>query len=184
MAGVFLVYFSGRIHCFCIPGAPVWNHGSVPRQRKEPDCRVLYEYAMFVDLVRRCLTEIRGNPEEAVDMAVRESIKKGILADFLKKHRAEVKDVILTEYDQEAHIRNEKNESWQEGLQEGWKKGCQSVIRQVVLYHKGEGMSSEKIVEILQNHFRLNKEDAENCLRELDFEETQSGGENSDTDSV
>ena len=45
-------------------------------------------------------------------------------------------------------------------------------------------MSSEKIVEILQNHFRLNKEDAENCLRELDFEETQSGGENSDTDSV
>ena len=184
VAGVFLVYFSGRIHCFCIPGAPVWNHGSVPRQRKEPDCRVLYEYAMFVDLVRRCLTEIRGNPEEAVDMAVRESIKKGILADFLKKHRAEVKDVILTEYDQEAHIRNEKNESWQEGLQEGWKKGCQSVIRQVVLYHKGEGMSSEKIVEILQNHFRLNKEDAENCLRELDFEETQSGGENSDTDSV
>ena len=180
MAGVFLVYFSGRIHCFCIPGAPVWNHGSVPRQRKEPDCRVLYEYAMFVELVRRRLREIRGNPEEAVDMAVRESIKKGILADFLKKHRAEVKDVILTEYDQEAHIRNEKNESWQEG----WEKGCQSVIRQVVLYHKGEGMSSEKIVEILQNHFRLNKEEAENCLRELDFEETQSGGENSDTDSV
>ena len=22
VAGVFLVYFSGRIHCFCIPGAP------------------------------------------------------------------------------------------------------------------------------------------------------------------
>ena len=131
---------------------------------------------------------MRGNPEEAVDMAVRESIKKGILADFLKKHRAEVKDVILTEYDQEAHIRNEKNESWQEGLQkgrrEGWEKGSRSVLRQVVLYHKGEGMSSEKIVEILQNHFRLSEKEAENCLRELDFEETQGGGEECDTDSV
>ena len=69
---------------------------------------------MFVELVRRRLREIRGNPEEAVDMAVRESIKKGILADFLKKHRAEVKDVILTEYDQEAHIRNEKKAEIQE----------------------------------------------------------------------
>ena len=78
------------------------------------DCRILYEYAMFVDLVRRCLTEMRGNLEEAVDMAVRESIKKGILADFLKKHRAEVKDVILTEYDQEAHIRSEKKAEIQE----------------------------------------------------------------------
>ena len=168
VAGVFLVYFSGRIHCFCIPGAPVWNHGSVPRQRKEPDCRVLYEYAMFVDLVRRCLTEMRGNLEEAVDMAVRESIKKGILADFLKKHRAEVKDVILTEYDQEAHIRNEKNESWQEGFQEGE----QAVIRQLVLYHKREGRSPEEIVEILQNSLQLSKKEAEEYCRrpERDFQ--------------
>ena len=30
------------------------------------------------------------------------------LKDFLSRHRAEVKDVILTEYDQEAHIRSEK----------------------------------------------------------------------------
>ena len=168
--------------------ATLINSNVGQNKKLRDDCRILYEYAMFVDLVRRCWTEMRGNLEDAVDMAVRESIKKGILADFLKKHRAEVKDVILTEYDQEAHIRNEKNESWQEGLQkgrrEGWEKGSRSVLRQVVLYHKGEGMSSEKIVEILQNHFRLNKEEAENCLWELDFEETPSGGENSDTDSV
>ena len=65
-----------------------------------------------------------------------------------------------------------------------WNSRPSDREEQVEPYHKGEGMSSEKIVEILQNHFRVSKEDAENCLRELDFEETQSGGENSDTDSV
>ena len=172
VAGVFLVYFSGRIHCFCIPGLLFGTTERFRARGKEPDCRILYEYAMFVELVRRRLREIRGNPEEAVDMAVRESIKKGILADFLKKHRAEVEDVILTEYDQEAHIRNEKNESWEEGRQEGFQEGERSVIRQLVLYHKREGRSPEEIVEILQNSLQLSKKEAEEYCRrpERDFQ--------------
>ncbi len=33
----------------------------------------------------------------------------------MKKHRAEVKNVILTVYDQEAHVRSEKKERWNTG---------------------------------------------------------------------
>jgi hypothetical protein len=39
--------------------------------------------------------------EEAIDRAVEECINEGILADFLIGHRAEVKDVCLTEYNEE-----------------------------------------------------------------------------------
>ena len=55
-----------------------------------------------------------------MDEAVKECIHKGILADFLRKHRAEVKNVILTEYDREAHIRAEKKESWKMDGKMAW----------------------------------------------------------------
>jgi hypothetical protein len=39
--------------------------------------------------------------EKAIDRAVEECINEGVLADFLIAHRAEVKDVCLTEYNEE-----------------------------------------------------------------------------------
>lgn len=39
--------------------------------------------------------------EEAVKRAVEESIKRGILAEILRKNRSEVIDMILTEYNEE-----------------------------------------------------------------------------------
>ena len=39
----------------------------------------------------------------AIDQAVEHCIGTGILKDFLILHRAEVKDVILTEYDEKRH---------------------------------------------------------------------------------
>lgn len=38
-----------------------------------------------------------------------ESIGKGVLAEFLRKNRDEVRDMILTEYNEQKHIENEKN---------------------------------------------------------------------------
>ena len=49
-----------------------------------------------------------GNLDTAVDKAVDECIADDILADFLQKRLSEVKDVILTEYNAERHIKNEK----------------------------------------------------------------------------
>lgn len=39
--------------------------------------------------------------EDAVKRAVEESIKRGILAEILRKNRSEVIDMILTEYNEE-----------------------------------------------------------------------------------
>lgn len=41
--------------------------------------------------------------------------KTGVLKAFLIKHKAEVKHVILTEYDANKHIEAEKSESYREG---------------------------------------------------------------------
>ena len=47
----------------------------------------LREYAQYVALVRRYKTEL-GSLDEAVNRAVDECIRNGVLADFLKRNRA------------------------------------------------------------------------------------------------
>ena len=77
----------------------------------------LYQYVKFVDIVRKYQQEMPF--PEAVEKAIDECIKKGILAEFLRKNRAEVLRVSIFEYDEEEHMRQEREESRQEGFEEG-----------------------------------------------------------------
>ena len=43
---------------------------------------------------------------EAVERAITECIREGILKEFLEKNRREAKNVSIYEYDQEKHIRS------------------------------------------------------------------------------
>lgn len=57
--------------------------------------------------------------EEAVERAVTECIEEGILVEFFTKNRAEVIQMSIFEYDQEAHIRMVREEGKAEGKEEG-----------------------------------------------------------------
>lgn len=81
----------------------------------------LYEYSYLVGEIRTFLN-YGYTLEAAVDQAVEQCIGEGIMADFLRKHRAEVKDVILTEYNEERHLKNEKELSFLDGKAEGQKR--------------------------------------------------------------
>ena len=66
---------------------------------------------------------------KAIDEAVKECIEKGILADFLKKHIAEVRTVLLTEYDEEKDLK-----IIAEGYKELWKEeGLEKKVRETLL---------------------------------------------------
>lgn len=52
---------------------------------------------------------------EAVEDAVEYCIRNHILEEILRAHRAEVTDMLLTEYDEAFHIENEKKLSFEEG---------------------------------------------------------------------
>ncbi len=84
-------------------------------------CQLLKEYMLFT-------TKIRENRKKmdlrlAVDKAVEDCIKEGILAEFLREQRAEVIAMSIFEYDQEKHMRLEKEESYEEGRAEGRTEG-------------------------------------------------------------
>lgn len=126
------------------------NYGH--NQKIMSQCQKLKEYAFLIDQIRRQLEEGK-QLKAAVDYAVSFCIHQGILADFLRKHRAEVTNVILTEYDQERHIKNEKQTSYSEGYKEG-------SIKTAIQIYKDFGMEDAEIYENIMKKFGLTEEEA------------------------
>lgn len=81
-------------------------------------CKKLEEYAQFIAIIRRYLEE-KYSIEDAVSEAMDECIRKGILEEILVNHREEVRSMVLTEYDEQAHIKNEREIALEEGRAEG-----------------------------------------------------------------
>ena len=84
--------------------------------------------------------------EEAVDRAIDESLEVSVLTDYLLAHRQEVKTLILREYDEEKHIKNEKAISWREGLAQGYTKNYLEIICKKLK----KGMNLSSIAEFLE----------------------------------
>ncbi|MDE6663628.1 MAG: hypothetical protein K2K46_09850 [Lachnospiraceae bacterium] len=88
-------------------------------------CHTLKEYAQYVAQVRTYAKEMSF--PEAVEKAVDYCIKNGILSDFLSKNRAEAIEVSIFEYDEEKHMKSERewayNNGHEDGLAEGRKLG-------------------------------------------------------------
>lgn len=77
-------------------------------------CRMLYEYSVLVAEIRKN-RKAGMTQNEAVEAAVEYCIQNHILEDILRANRAEVTDMLLTEYDEAFHIANEKKLSREEG---------------------------------------------------------------------
>ena len=64
-------------------------------------CPRLRDYSAFIEEIRRNLR--KGMMlEDAVDQAMNTCIEQGILADILSKSKMEVRNMLLTEYDEKA----------------------------------------------------------------------------------
>jgi len=91
-------------------------------------CRLLKEYMQFTTRIRENRKHM--DLQAAVNKAVDDCIRDGILAEFLTAHRAEVIAMSIFEYDQEKHIRQEKEESWEDGYADGRKEGIKEGIKE------------------------------------------------------
>lgn len=72
-------------------------------------CQTLKEYAIYVARVRKYTSEMNLN--DAVVRAIDECIKEGILVEFLRKNRSEVKMVSILEYDKEWEEKNSERQN-------------------------------------------------------------------------
>ena len=120
--------------------------------------QLLKEYAQYVEQVRRLAQE---KPlSEAVEQAVEYCIERGILADFLRKNRAEAIAMSIFEYDEEKHLKNERKIGFEDGLEQGKKDGIEQSIQVIISDYLNDNLSEEYIIGKLQKLFQLSFEEA------------------------
>ena len=137
--------------------ATMLNINGTHNQNLKEACRTLKEYAIYTDKIRKYTEKM--SLEDAVELAICECIEEGILKEFLEKHRAEAKAMSIFEYDQEKHIRMEREEAWEEGRREGRESGLR------------EGEENTKRIFKLAQAGKTPKEIAEIC--EVSVEKVQ-----------
>ncbi len=91
-------------------------------------CRILNEYMQYVNRVRSYQRDMQL--AEAVDRAVDECIREGILRDFLLANKAEVKKMSIYEYDDEAVKNLIAKNAYEDGMTDGITQGITQGIAQ------------------------------------------------------
>lgn len=88
-------------------------------------CPVLAEYSQFVEVVRK---HQKSGEEQALQNAVEECIKRGILSEYLRKKGSEAVNMLIAEYDYDMDIKVQREEAKEEGIEQGKKLGKQNDI--------------------------------------------------------
>ena len=125
-------------------------------------CQTLKEYAQYVAKVRKYTSLGELSLEEAVECAVEECIKEGILAEFLIQNRAEVISMSIFEYnkdEEEKKLRKAEFEAGREagieegriaGIEEGREEGRIELLKQLIQRKLSKGKSIDEIAEELE----------------------------------
>ena len=100
--------------------------------------KLLSGYSYFVDKIKH-LCKNGSELKEAIDTAVRECIKEGVLTDQLTYLGSEVMGMFATEFDMDEAVKVWKEEAREEGLEEGREEGRKQGIREGRLEGQSEG---------------------------------------------
>ena len=117
-------------------------------------CQTLKEYAQYVAKVRKYTSLGELSLEEAVECAVEECIKEGILAEFLIQNRAEVISMSIFEYNKDEEEKKLRKAEFEAGLEEGRKAGIEEgrieLLKQLIQRKLSKGKSIDEIAEELE----------------------------------
>ena len=137
-------YIADAVYCPAIECTAILlniNYGH--NQKLMEKCEKLRGYSILNHKVRENIAQ-NMTKEEAVEKAVDECIEEGILKDILSTHRSEATTMILEEYDEARHIQNEKEISYEDGLNQGREEGRNEALLQAYWNCIKQGMTTEE----------------------------------------
>ena len=114
-------------------------------------CKPLQEYAWLVNEVRQ---NPMGDLDVTIDNAIDNMPKDFVIRDFIIGHRAEVKGMFLTEWNQEEALAHERDEGREEGRAEGRAEGI------AIGEQRGEQRSQRSIYERLISSGKFTAQEA------------------------
>ncbi len=109
-------------------------------------CQTLKEYAQYVAKVRKYTSLGELSLEEAVECAVEECIKEGILAEFLIQNRAEVISMSIFEYNKDEEEKKLRKAEFEAGRE----AGREELLKQLIQRKLSKGKSIDEIAEELE----------------------------------
>ncbi len=107
--------------------ATVYNLNKGKNDELLRKCKPLSDYMEFINRVRRLARNYEL--EEAVSLAVNSCIEDGVMANILKNNKAEVKEMVLTEYNEERVLKGMYDDGREEGIQEGMKLAINNLMK-------------------------------------------------------
>ena len=105
-------------------------------------CQTLKEYAQYVARVRKYTSSTELSLEEAVERAVDECMKEGILSEFLTKNRAEVISMSIFEYDKDEEEKKLRKAEYEAGME--------AKVKNQIKKKLAKGKDAETIAEELE----------------------------------
>ena len=136
------------------------NHGH--NREMLSACRPLGEYAWFVAQVRQNLAAHRDSEDNesaevgrSIDQAIDDMPEDFEIKEFITAHRAEVKDMCLTEYNETETMEMLRQEGLQEGRREGRQEGRREGRQETMLLNiknlmDSTGWSAEQAMDLLK----------------------------------
>ena len=108
-------------------------------------CRILGEYAQYVEKVRKNTETM--SLDTAVKEAVDECINENVLSEFFIKHRDEVIDVSVFEYDEKGVMDIMREEGKEEGIKEGKTEAKIEIFKGMM---KKLDKSAEEVLDMVE----------------------------------
>ena len=122
-------------------------------------CSTLREYAEYVHRVREYAKE--QTIEAAVDQAINECIRENILREFLEKNRAEARAMSIYEYNEEEHMRMEREDAFEDGRQAGLKEGREVGFKEGLAQAEANTEQERRRADAAEAEVRKIKEELE-----------------------
>ena len=95
-------------------------------------CQTLKEYSWLVEQIRINKSKVNSDLEEAVNNALTDMPNEFVIKPFLMAHQAEVKGMLLTEYNEVEQMGLFKEDGRREGRAEGRAEGTLQTLIELV----------------------------------------------------
>lgn len=126
-------------------------------------CMPLGDYSFFVERVRQNYT-IYGDADKAIDRSLEELPDNSLIKPFLMNNKAEVKNMCITEYDEEKAMAVLKEEFLEEGIQKGIEQGIEKGKFETL----SELVKNDDLpIEVAAKKMKMTVEEFKNKMSEL-----------------
>lgn len=133
--------------------ATVININDKHNQTLYDNCNPLYDYVRYIGRIKSNLESGMKN-EEAIEEAIDFAVEQNFLQGFFEKHRARIKSMCLTEFDEEEFKRVCRNDGYIDGRAEKAIEAAKNLLRMNKLSHEeiaqAQDLPLEKVQELAE----------------------------------